>query len=77
MDGHEGVAATTAGLGSGLREIAAFYNLPVAKAGRMARQNLLPGVFRLGRGYFLDEVTAREIIKEKALGDSRVRAEAA
>lgn len=61
-------AGASARLNSGMKEIAAFYDLPVAKAGRLARQNLLPGVFRLGRGYFLDEATAREVIREKAKG---------
>ncbi len=50
----------------GMLAISTYFGLPKPKANRLAAQGLLPGVFKLGREYFLDPVAAEAVIAEKA-----------
>ena len=52
-------SAPTLKLVTGMKAIATHFGINERKAYGLARQNLLPGVFALGRSYFLDPEVAR------------------
>jgi hypothetical protein len=51
---------------TGIKQIAQFYGIAPAKANRLAASGILPGCFKLGRCWFLDEDVALEDISERA-----------
>ncbi len=51
---------------TGIKNIAQFYGIDPAKANRLAALGQLPGSFKLGRCWFLDETAALQEISERA-----------
>jgi predicted DNA-binding transcriptional regulator AlpA len=49
----------------GMKEIAAFRGMSERKAYHLASRGLLPGVFKMGKGYFGSKSAARDAVRSK------------
>jgi predicted DNA-binding transcriptional regulator AlpA len=56
---------------SGMKQIAQFWGMEERKAYHLASTGQLPGVFRIGKGWFGSKSAARDAVRTKAAGSAR------
>jgi hypothetical protein len=63
-----GIAGLGDDLVGGMESIAEFWGMPPRKAYHLATKGHLPGVFQMGRQWFLSKAKARAEVQRKASG---------